>query len=313
MSAQGHDAEEAAMSGIRRSIHFVPSGNDKMFAKALGLPADALILDLEDSVTSERKDAVRAEVCRWLADADFGRRQRLVRINPLNSQWCIADLEAVMQHHPDAIVLPKVLNEKTISSIDAIMLNIEKQAGLESRAVKLLLIATEEAGAIFNLQQMANHPRVDGLTWGAEDLAASLGARARRDEQGNYLDVFKLARSLTLFAAVAAVVAEVQPIDSVYVDIKNLAGLRKECEDAANMGFTGKMTIHPDQIEIVNTIFSPSQDEIAYATELVAAFALHSSEGRMAFTFRGHMVDVPHLKRAQQMLASAARIKEQLS
>lgn len=297
------------MSKVRRSIHFVPGGNDRMLHKALGLAADALILDLEDSVPVHNKQAIRAEVGHWLQTTDFGHQQRLVRINALDTEWCMEDLEALVPLRPDAIVLPKVIDAKTVSSIDACMLNIEKQSGLESRSVKLVLIGTEEARAIFHLDTMADHPRVDGLTWGAEDLSVSLGARAKRDADGNYLDVFRYARSMSLFAAVAA---EVQPIDAVYVDIRNSAGLRKECEDAANMGFTGKLTVHPDQIDIVNAAFTPLPAEIEYAAELVAAFAQNESEGRMAFSFHGQMVDVPHLKRAQRVLAIAAQLQEQL-
>ena len=293
------------MSKFRRAIHFVPGGNDKMLGKALGLPADALILDLEDSVPVARKEAVRNEVSQWLSKTDFGKQEKLVRINALDTQWCIPDLEAVVPLRPDAIVLPKVLDEKTVASIDSCISNIEKQTGIENRSIKLLLIGTEEAGAVFHLNTMANHPRVDGLTWGAEDLSASIGARARRDAEGNYLDVFRLVRSMSLLAAVAA---DVQAIDAVYVDIKNTAGLLKECTDAANMGFTGKMTIHPDQIEVVNAVFTPSDAEIARARELVEAFAQHEKEGRMAFSFHGEMVDVPHLKRAQRVLAIAAQI-----
>jgi len=296
------------MSKIRRSIHFVPGGNDKMFGKALGLAADGLILDLEDSVPAANKEPVRDAVCEWLRSANFGSRQKLVRINSLDTPWCLPDLEAVVPLRPDAIVLPKAFDEKTIAGIDSCMLNIEKQAGLESRSVKLLLIGTEEAGAVFNLHNMANHPRVDGLSWGAEDLSVSLGARAKRDSDGNYLDVFRYARSMTLLAAVAA---EVQPVDAVFVEINNIAGLRKECNDAANMGFTGKFTVHPDQIEPVNEAFTPTVEEISYAAELVDAFAEHEKAGRMAFSFRGEMVDVPHLKRAQRVLAFVRQLAKQ--
>jgi len=173
-----------------------------------------------------------------------------------------------------------------------------------------LLIGTELAAAVFNLPEMADHPRVDGVTWGAEDLSLSLGARAKRDAQGNYLEVFSFVRSMCLLSAVAA---EVQPIDAVYVDIKNLKGLEQECQTAADMGFTGKITIHPDQIEIVNRAFTPSAAEIEQAAALVAAFEENQQEGKMAFTFNGQMVDVPHLKRAQQMLAIAAHIAGQTS
>ena len=275
-----------------------------MLNKALGLPADSLILDLEDSVTPDRKGIARDEVCDWLANADFKNQEKLVRINPMDSEWGREDLEAVLQHRPDGIVLPKVLDLKAVHAVDQLIINQEKVAGADYSDIKLLLIGTEMAAAVFNLAQMVNHERVDGVTWGAEDLSVSLGARAKRDEQGNYLEVFSFVRSMCLLAAVAA---KVQPIDAVYVDIKNTEGLAKECKTAADMGFTAKLTIHPDQIDIVNEAFTPSVAEIEAATALVAAFEEQQAKGAMAFKFDGEMVDVPHLKRAQQVLALARR------
>jgi citrate lyase subunit beta/citryl-CoA lyase len=289
---------------LRRSIHFVPGGNEKMLNKALGLAADSLILDLEDSVTPDRKGIARDEVCDWLANADFKNQEKLVRINPMDSEWGREDLEAVLQHRPDGIVLPKVLDLKAVHAVDQLIINQEKVADADYSDIKLLLIGTEMAAAVFNLAQMVNHERVDGVTWGAEDLSVSLGARAKRDEQGNYLEVFSFVRSMCLLAAVAA---KVQPIDAVYVDIKNTEGLAKECKTAADMGFTAKLTIHPDQIDIVNEAFTPSVAEIEAATALVAAFEEQQAKGAMAFKFDGEMVDVPHLKRAQQVLALARR------
>jgi citrate lyase subunit beta/citryl-CoA lyase len=289
---------------LRRSIHFVPGGNERMLNKALGLAADSLILDLEDSVTPDRKGIARDEVCDWLANADFKNQEKLVRINPMDSEWGREDLEAVLQHRPDGIVLPKVLDLKAVHAVDQLIINQEKIAGADYSDIKLLLIGTEMAAAVFNLAQMVNHERVDGVTWGAEDLSVSLGARAKRDEQGNYLEVFSFVRSMCLLAAVAA---KVQPVDAVYVDIKNTVGLAKECKTAADMGFTAKLTIHPDQIDIVNEAFTPSAAEIEAAAALVAAFEEHEALGAMAFKFDGEMVDVPHLKRAQQVLALARR------
>jgi len=298
---------------LRRSIHFVPGGNDKMLNKALSLAADSLIMDLEDSVTPDRKVSVRNEVCQWLKETDFGKKERLVRINPLDSEWGREDLEAVMEFRPDGIVLPKVLGRETVVATDSLMTQREKDLAMqpeEGGTVKLLLIGTELAGAVFNLPQMVDHPRVNGVTWGAEDLSVSLGARAKRNSQGDYLDVFKFARSMCLLSAVAA---EVQPIDTVYVDIKNTKGLAEECKTSADMGYTAKMTLHPDQIEIVNEAFTPSDTEIEHASALVAAFEENQKEGKMAFRFNGQMVDVPHLKRAQQILAVAAHIAGQTS
>jgi citrate lyase subunit beta/citryl-CoA lyase len=218
----------------------------------------------------------------------------------MDSEWGREDLEAVLQHRPDGIVLPKVLDLKAVHAVDQLIINQEKIAGADYSDIKLLLIGTEMAAAVFNLAQMVNHERVDGVTWGAEDLSVSLGARAKRDEQGNYLEVFSFVRSMCLLAAVAA---KVQPVDAVYVDIKNTVGLAKECKTAADMGFTAKLTIHPDQIDIVNEAFTPSAAEIEAAAALVAAFEEHEALGAMAFKFDGEMVDVPHLKRAQQVLA----------
>jgi len=288
----------------RRSLHFVPGGNERMLNKALGLAADSLILDLEDSVTPERKTLAREEVCEWLAAADFGRQQRLVRINPMDTEWGRQDLEAVISHRPDAIVLPKVLDLKAVHAVDQLIHNQEKLSGEDYSDIKLLLIGTEMAAAVFNLREMVKHDRVSGVTWGAEDLSVSLGARAKRDANGNYLEVFSFVRSMCLLAAVEA---EVQAIDAVYVDIRDGEGLRNESKTAADMGFTGKLTIHPDQIDIVNEAFTPSSEEVEYAATLVAAFEEHAAEGRMAFRFEGEMVDVPHLKRARQVLAQAQR------
>jgi citrate lyase subunit beta/citryl-CoA lyase len=224
----------------------------------------------------------------------------------MDSQWGMDDLEAVLQHRPDGIVLPKVLDLKAVHAVDQLITNQEKLAGADYSDIKLVLIGTEMAAAVFNLQQMVNHERVSGVTWGAEDLSVSLGARAKRDENGNYLEVFNFVRSMCLLAAVAA---KVQPIDAVYVDIKNTKGLRKECRAAADMGFTGKLSIHPDQIDIVNQAFTPSHAELEAALELVAAFEEHAARGEMAFKHQGEMVDMPHLKRAQYLLDMFGRNK----
>ena len=304
---------EIKMKGLRRSLHFVPGGNSRMLSKALSLPADSLILDLEDSVPAADKAAVRDEVCDWLRTADFGTQEKLVRINPLNSPWGKQDLEAIMQCAPDGIVLPKVVDRSTVEAVDGVMQQIDEQTAQtqslnnklkneQKEKVPVVLIGTEVAAAVFNLPQMANHPRVSGITWGAEDLSMSLGARAKRDVAGNYLEVFSFVRSMCLLSAVAA---GVQPIDAVYVDIKNTSGLEAESETAADMGFTGKISIHPSQLEIINAAFTPSKEEIDRATALLEAFEENQAAGRMAFSFNGEMVDVPHLKRAEQILSRA--------
>ena len=294
------------MSVLRRSLHFVPGINERMFNKSLTLAADALILDLEDSVSPELKQQARNQVCDWLREADFGERDKLIRINPLDSPWGRDDLEAIAECSPDAIVVPKVTRLSDVEVIDSVLIDRELSQELAPGGISLIVIATETPGAVLNLSQFIQHKRIDGAAWGAEDLAAELGATAKRDSDGNYLDVFSVARSICLLAAVAA---EVQPIDAPFVDIRDSDGLERECALTASMGFTGKLTIHPSQIDIVNKAFLPSAEEIDQAEELLAAFEKSQQEGRMAFTFNGEMVDVPHLKKARNIVERAGLAK----
>lgn len=291
------------MSGPRRrSLHFVPGGDERKFAKALTLPADSLVLDLEDSVPPGRKERAREAVCRWLAGADFGARERLVRINPLDTPWGRDDLEAALAARPGGVVLPKAATRPGVDAADRMIAAAERRHGFPSGAVPLVLIGTETPGAVLNLPGMAENPRVGAVAWGAEDLAWTLGASARRDARGEFLPVFSHVRSACLLAAAAA---GVQPIDAVYTDIGDPEGLRRESEAAAAMGYAGKITIHPCQIDIVNAAFTPGPEAVERARELVAAFEENEAAGRMAFLFRGEMVDVPHLRRARRILAAA--------
>ena len=295
--------------GPRRSLHFVPGDNARMFEKALTLNADTLILDLEDSVTPENKEAARRVVCDWIEQADFGAKECLVRINPQDSPWGRDDAEAIASVHPDGLVLPKVSSRANVDAVDQVVSSIEERNDVQPGATSLVLIGTELPEAVFCLADMAGNDRVDGLTWGAEDLAGELGARAKRNAEGVYLDVFRFVRSSCLLAAVAN---QVHPIDTVFVEITEQAALEKECAEAASMGFVGKLTIHPTQIEVVNRAFTPSEGEIAEARELLLAFAEAQAAGKMAFSFKGQMVDVPHLKRARKVLAIAEQIGVQL-
>ena len=305
-----HRTPAQGAKGLRRSLHFVPGGNDRMFAKALALPADSLILDLEDSVTPENKEAAREHVCNWISETDFGTQECLVRINPQDTPWGRDDLDAIMAVMPDGIVLPTVATRSDVDTVDAMMTQVEAAMKVEVGTVSLLLIGTEVPEAVFNLPEMARNSRVDGITWGAEDLSGALGAKAKRDEQGNYLEVFSFVRSVCLLASVAG---GAHPVDAVYVDIKNSAGLERESKTAADMGYRGKITIHPNQIDIVNRAFTPSETEISEAAELIAAFDEQQAAGKMAFTHKGQMVDVPHLRRAREILAIAAHIAGQTS
>ena len=292
------------MTRARRSLHFVPGANARMLDKALACSADGLILDLEDSVPLDAKESARGAVARWLAERDFGSLERIVRINALDTPFAQADLAATLPQRPNAYLVPKVNGPEELAALDAELARLEQQHGLPARGVALIPIATETPQGLLRIAEIARAPRVAALTWGAEDLSAALGARASRDAQGRYLDVFRHARTMALLAAAAA---GVDAIDGVYVDIRDLDGLAREAHDAAQQGFAGKMTIHPDQIPVVNGAFTPSAEDVAESRALLEAFERERAAGRLAFRFRGQMVDAPHLARARRVLARAAQ------
>ncbi len=280
----------------------MPGGNERFLKKALGLPADALILDLEDAVAPEEKDRAREVVRGWLCDIDFGRQERVVRMNPLDSPWGKLDLEATLPARPDAYLVPKVRGPEELRALDALIGRLEREHGRPAGAVSLIVLGSETPEGLLCIQDLARCPRVDALSWGPEDLAAELGARRNRDDAGRFLEVFRYARCMTLLAAAAA---RVQPVDTVYVDIRDPDGLRRECQEAAWMGFTGKMTLHPDQVSVVNEMFTPTPEEIAESRELIEAFEESHRTGAGVLRFRGRMVDAPHLARAQNILERA--------
>lgn len=288
------------MSRPRRSAHFVPGANEKMLRKSLATGADALILDLEDAVTPENKDSARSTVAEWLRDVDFGAQERIVRMNSLDSPWWRDDLEGVLEHPPDALLVPKVNHGDDVVEISRRLEALEEEHGHEKGRVELILLATETALGVLNISSMVASDRVTALTWGAEDLSADLGSKANRDPSGRLLPIFEYCRNLTLLAATAA---RIPALDSVFVDIRDTDGLARECREAADMGFLGKISIHPAQIDVINDAFTPSDEEIETARELLAALEEHQKEGRMAFAFRGQMVDVPHFERARRRLA----------
>jgi citrate lyase subunit beta/citryl-CoA lyase len=290
------------MSRLRRAVHFVPGANEKMLQKSLALPADSLVLDLEDAVTPENKDSAREVVTRWLKEVDFGRQERMVRMNPLDTPWGMKDLEVTMQGKPDSYLVPKARTREDLLKIDEMISLMEREYGHTPGEVKLVVLATETPQGLLNIRDFGACPRVDALSWGAEDLSAAIGARRNRDSRGQFLEVFRYARVMTLLAATAA---GVQPLDTVFVDIKDTEGLRRDCLEGAWMGFTGKITIHPSQIEVVNEIFTPSAEEIAESKALLEAFEENQKAGKMAFSFKGQMVDVPHLTRARTILERA--------
>ncbi|MFP6814767.1 MAG: CoA ester lyase [Pseudomonadales bacterium] len=291
---------------LRRSAHFVPGANERMLIKALTTQADSLVLDLEDAVTPDRKAEARAVVAGWLRDVDFGPMERTVRMNPLDTPWGLDDLTATMVNPPDAYVVPKVSTLSELETIDSRLSELEAEHGHAPGAVGLILVSTETPAGVLNLPTFSDCQRVVALSWGAEDLSAAIGAPRNRDPNGKYLDLYRHCRTQTLLCASAG---GVQPLDTVFVDFSDADGLKSECQEAAWMGYMGKITIHPNQIDIVNQAFTPSANEVDEALRLVAAFAQAAAEGQMAISFEGKMVDVPHLTRARKILAQAEQIK----
>jgi citrate lyase subunit beta / citryl-CoA lyase len=286
-----------------RSLLFVPADSPAKLEKGLGCGADAIIVDLEDSVAPERKAAAREQAAAFL-EAAVQRPARpylLVRVNGLSTGLTDADLDAVVAARPDAIMLPKAEGGASIIHADAKLATREALAGLPDGHVKIVAIATETAQSLFVAgTYRAASPRLSALTWGAEDLSAELGAEANRDADGRFLDPYRLARTLCLAAAASA---EVLALDTVYVDFRNEAGLRRECEEARRDGFQGKMAIHPAQVATINDVFTPKPEAVARAKAIIAAFA--AAPGAGVVGIGGVMYDRPHLTKALRLIARA--------
>jgi citrate lyase subunit beta / citryl-CoA lyase len=292
-----------ALARRRRSLHFVPGGNEKMIAKALTLPADGLILDLEDAVAPDLKVATRPIVTRWLTELDFGGRERWVRMNPIATGLGVADLEATIAGRPEGYVVPKPRHAGDVREIAQILDRLEHRHGLPNGVTRLVLIATETPEGLLNIREVAAaSPRIITVSWGIEDLSAAMGLPQVRDAEGRYLDIPRHAR---VMCALVASAAGLDAMDTVYTDIADLAGLRRECEEAVAMGFSGKISIHPSQLEVINDVFTPAKGVVDEARELVAAFEEHRRRGVYAFRFKGQMVDAPHLTRALKLIARA--------
>lgn len=284
-----------------RSLLFVPADGGRKLDKAMSSGADAVIVDLEDSISAQGKAAARASAADFIKDAIKAatRPRLLVRVNGIATGLADADLDAIVATCPDAIMLPKAEGGASIVHADAKLAAREALCDLPDGGIKIVAIATETATALFLAgTYRGSSARLCALTWGAEDLSAELGAEANRDALGSFLDPYRLARSLCLAGAAAA---QVQAIDTVYVDFRDEAGLRRECEEARRDGFTGKMAIHPAQVAIINEVFTPTAESIAKAQALVAAFAAHPGAGTIGIG--GIMYDRPHLERAKQLLA----------
>lgn len=284
-----------------RSLLFVPADSQKKFDKARDLGADGLILDLEDSVAPGNKAAARDGLGARIDAANTSRDWAFwVRVNALDTGLTEADLAAVVRPGLDGIMLPKASGGADVARLGQLLDRLEGAAGMEAGSVKILPIVTETPAGLFNLASYAPaHPRLAALTWGAEDLAALVGATANKGDDGQWTNPYQLARSLCLMAAANA---EVPAVDTLYADFRDPEGLQADCRVARRDGFVGRLAIHPAQVEVVNRAFQPTEAELDLARRIVAAFEENPELGTVGID--GRMVDIPHLKQARRMLAS---------
>jgi citrate lyase subunit beta / citryl-CoA lyase len=285
-----------------RSLLFVPADGGTKLDKAMASGADGVIVDLEDSIMPERKEAARKQALDFLK-ANAGRKDRprlLVRINGPDTGMTDADLDAIVPGKPDAILFPKAEGGATVTHVDAKLTAREAVAGLPEGSIKILAQTVESAMGLFTAGTYKNSSaRLVGMTWGPEDLSAELGAEANREADGSLTEPYRLARSFCLFGAAAA---KVPAIETIHVNFRDAELLRRDTELARRDGFTGRLAIHPAQVAIINAVFTPSPDQIEKAKAVVAAFAAKPGTGAVAID--GRMYDRPHLARAQALLAS---------
>lgn len=288
-----------------RSLLFVPADAGAKLDKAMASGADAVIIDLEDSISPERKPAAR-EAARDYLKAHTGKAERprlFVRINGLDTGMTDADLGAIVPGKPDAVLFPKAEGGASVVHLDAKLTAQEAIAGVAEGSIKVLAQNVESAAGLFMAGTFKNvSPRLIGMTWGPEDLSAELGAESNRDDKGFLTEPYRFARSVCLFGAAAA---KLPAIETVYVDFRNSEGLRQDTIEARRDGFTGRLAIHPAQVPVINEVFTPTAEQIEKAKAIVAAFAANPGAG--AIGIDGKMFDRPHLVRAQRLLAAAAK------
>ena len=285
-----------------RSLLFVPADGGPKLDKAMASGADAVILDLEDSIAPERKQQARAAALDFLkaANTKKPRPRLLVRINGLDTGMTDADLDAVVAGKPDAILFPKAEGGASVTHLDAKLTAREAVAGLPEGGIKILAQTVESAAGLFSAGTYRNSSaRLIGMTWGPEDLSAELGAQANREIDGTLTEPYRIARAMCLFGAAAA---KVPAIETIHVDFRSLDALRRDTEIARRDGFSGRLAIHPAQVPVINEVFTPSPEQIEKAKAVVAAFAAQPGAG--AIGIDGKMYDRPHLLRAQRLLAS---------
>jgi citrate lyase beta subunit len=280
----------------RRGLLYMPGDNWKMITKSITLGVDSICMDMEDGAAVNKKTEARATIVKALQELDFGRSEKLARINSVESGWEKEDIDAVLPYHPDGIVIPKVESLGQVEWASRIIEAAELKYGWPINSIRLL-IGLETAKGILNLKEIASHPRLDAIIFGGEDFAASIGATRTKNA------------TELLYARQAVIVAcaanDLQAIDIVTIDYKDIEALRAESEFGAQLGFVGKQIIHPSQVEPVQSAFTPNDEAIAYAKRIVETFESNQKEGKGAYSLDGKMIDLPLLKNAQKLLERA--------
>ncbi len=285
------------MERLRRTLLFVPGGNEKVLSKGLGLEVDGLILDLEDSVSPDKKELARQAVAEALPAADFGRKEKVVRINALSTPYGGDDLKLVLRGRPDSLLVPKVDRADDIKSYDRLMTGIEEKEGLPAGKIGLIALV-ETAWGIVNIESIAlASPRMTGLLFGAGDLTRETHGQITADRLELYYPMMKM--------LLAARIAGIDALDTPYFDIRDPAGLERHCLQAKAMGYDGKALIHPGQVEIVNRIFTPTSEELLHAHRVIEVFEKARSEGKGAAQLDGKLVENLHVAMAERLLKIA--------
>jgi citrate lyase subunit beta/citryl-CoA lyase len=285
-----------------RSWLFAPGDSEKKMTKAMEGSADIVLIDLEDAVAPESKVGARQMVHDFITAHPEQRARLWVRINPFDGPYTLGDLAAIMPAGPGGIMLPKVYGRAEVEKLDHCLSALEVANGIAEGSTPVIVLITETAEAMFHTGDYKGAPRVIALTWGAEDLADSIGASSNRNPDGSYGFTYELARSLTVLGAATA---GVTAIETISADFKDLEALRARAEGVRRDGFRGMLAIHPAQVEVINQAFTPTEAEIAEAQEIVAIFAANPGVG--AIGWKGGMLDRPYLARAQRLLKLAGR------